>query len=326
MTMGLRSGRCISIIFLVTVLLTVSVALLPISPRRHFHSLDDSYFANLGSLYDRLHHDSRPVDVAILGASHIVLGVDTPTLIAHVNTSYQRSEIVNLAIPEPGRNLDWAIARQLFEQKKPKLLIIGVSEHPIRFGHRAFKYVASQDELVDPLFIANASFVPDLMYLPYRQMHTGLEALTEPIPSYSALPQEVAADTLARHERSQHPQWTREKIRYYARWKYRVHPPFLPRQFADIEYGMERASIRRIVALAQAHHCKVMFLFIPVYGSSKIIQEREFYTQYGPIIEFSDLADDIRLYWDSRHLAPEGARIVADRLAPVIAAALKSPS
>ena len=59
---------------------------------------------------------------------------------------------------------------QTFAAKTPKLVILGVTEKPSRFGHEAFKYVADPGAVANPGYLGDLNYFSDLIYLPFRQL------------------------------------------------------------------------------------------------------------------------------------------------------------
>ncbi len=94
-------------------------------------------------LYQRLHYDPTPVDVALIGTSRMGAAVDVPRLARELAGAGRPATVLDLSLPESGRDLHWVLAQQLFATKRPKLLILGVIEQPARTGHPGFKYLAA---------------------------------------------------------------------------------------------------------------------------------------------------------------------------------------
>src|SRR5262249_40092832 len=95
-----RSSRVVlttvAVIVATTVLLVGGVLLLPHDRYLRFKSSTDSEYAKFGWIYERIHFDRRPIDIAFFGDSHIMLGVDS-TLVeqSFTNASGQAVNVVN---------------------------------------------------------------------------------------------------------------------------------------------------------------------------------------------------------------------------------------
>jgi hypothetical protein len=83
--------------------------------------------------------------------------------------------------------------------------------------------------------------------------------------------------------------------------------------------GDDRVYLRAIAELAKAHGARLIFVFIPSYKDPEPLGDRAFLSQYGAVIDNSDLAQNSTLYYNRQHLNHAGALIVSDRIASVIA-------
>ncbi len=83
--------------------------------------------------------------------------------------------------------------------------------------------------------------------------------------------------------------------------------------------GDDRVYLRAIAELAKAHGARLIFVFMPSYKDTEPSSDRAFLSQYGAVIDNSDLAQNSGLYYNRQHLNHAGAVIVSDRIASVIA-------
>jgi hypothetical protein len=100
------------------------------------------------------------------------------------------------------------------------------------------------------------------------------------------------------------------------------HPPFLPRRYADIEFGDERYYIRRIADLARSKGVKVAFLFVPYYTGPSDMQEFNYYRRFGPVWNAGYISRHAEWYADYGHLTRTGAKHLTDWLITRVATAL----
>jgi len=80
-------------------------------------------------VYERIHYDKTPIDVAIIGSSRLETSVSAPVLEKELSEKFGRPiHVANLAIPEEGRNLHYIVARELLENhplsREPILVIL----------------------------------------------------------------------------------------------------------------------------------------------------------------------------------------------------------
>ena len=155
----------------------VVAALLPDDPYQRWQLLDGTIQKNVRWIYERTNFDPTPIDVVILGPSRSAADMDSLELEADLARMGIPAHVVNFSLPEAGRDVNYAIARELFKTKNPKVLVLGVIEKPSRFGHPAFKYIAPSWLVADPGYFINLNYLSNLIYLPYRQMELFLADL-----------------------------------------------------------------------------------------------------------------------------------------------------
>ncbi len=315
-----------------------AAAALPDNPYQRFGTLANTIQARIQWIYERIHYDPAPIDVAVLGSSRWGAGVDSARLQADLRAGGAPVTTVNFALPENGRDLHWVILQELLAAKHPRLVIIGVIEKPSRYGHPAYKYVAPASDVVDPGYVGNLTYAANLAYLPYRQLrlfaarfapdYFGLRPRPDPA-HYAGSNNDNAfafhTDDGKTIDRD-HPIDPAILAAQVRRYEAGVHPPALGRALADVEFGDERIYVARMARAAKASGAKVIFLFLPYYTGPHAIQERAFYEQFGPILDASFLSSRSELYGDVAHLNRHGAAVLTDWLAPRVAATIASPN
>lgn len=326
----LRARRKTFYILAVAFLAAAAAAILPDNAYQRWQALDGTIHKNARWIYERTNFDPTPIDVAFLGPSRLQAGVSAPELEAALEAKGMSAHVVNFALPENGRDLNYAIARELFRTKTPKVLVLGVIEKPSRIGHPAFKYVAPTWLVADPGYFINLNYLSNLVYLPYRQMElfaadlwpslTGRTKTFDP-----AIYRGSNVETTKEQHRLDgspvnriNPAPRDELISQVSQLEKGMHPPFLPVSLRDVEFGDERHFIREIADLARAKGTRIVFLSIPYYTGSDAIQEEPFYRQFGDVINASFLASHAELYVDYAHLTAHGAKVLTDWLVPYI--------
>jgi len=316
--------------------LAAGAGALPDNPYQRWKLLDGTIHANARWIYERIHFDPTPIDVAIVGPSRTGHGVNAPRLAAALAARGLPSHVVNFSLPEAGRNINDVIIEEMFTAKTPKLIILGVTEQPSRFGHEAFKYIAPTAMIVAPGYPLDLNYFSDLVYLPYRQMELFLADLAPgvlgapktfdraayPGPSIDTTGDIVLPGGVIKE--GVRPASAQELARGVHKLEKGSHAPILGPALADLEFGDERHYIRRIAEAARRRGVKVVFLFLPYYTGKDVIQERRFYEQYGPVLNAGFLAGHADWYADYAHLTQNGAARLTDWLVPAVAAALQS--
>ncbi len=322
----------------VATLVAVAVSALPDVPYMRFATLDRTIQNRIRWIYERVHFDPAPIDVAVIGPSRSGAAVNAPRLALDLAALGKPLRTVNFSLPENGRDLNWVVLQELLATKHPRLIVIGVIEKPSRYGHPAYKYVAPTADLVDPAYVGNLNYFTNLIYLPYRQLRLFAARL---VPRQFDLPLRFDParyagsddDTTTTFragdgtvvERDRRVPRT-ELLAGVVRYERGVHPSKLGRRWADVEFGDERTYVARMAALAHARGVAVAFLFLPYYTGPHAIQERRFYERFGPVIDASFLSGHDEWYSDVAHLNHDGAAVLTDWLAPQVARLIVPPA
>ncbi|UAJ11548.1 hypothetical protein [Polymorphobacter megasporae] len=318
-------------------LTAVAAAALPDNPYQRWQQVENTLYANAAWSYERIHFDPRPVDVAIIGSSRSQIGLSAPQIAAKLASLGQPATVANMSVIEDGRNLEWAVADELFKVKHPKLLIILVNETPHRWGHPGFKYIAPAAAVAWPPqpFLHNSLY--DITYLPFRQLRLfaaslfpetfGLRTRFDPA-RYASLPtdfttsQVMADGKLIDMDVVHSADDLRAEARAFAATQ---KPSRIPPLLTPITDADDPVYLGAIARLAAAHGTRVMFVFLPEFGGSTVIEGRGFYTHFGPVEDYGDLSRDPSLFQSFSHLNRKGALIASDRIAaaaaPLLAAA-----
>ncbi len=318
----------------------VGAGFLPVNSYERWQLLDGTIHSNARWAYERIHYDPAPIDVVFLGPSRMERGVNAPRLASALKERGLPSNVVNFSLPEAGRNTNWAIARELFAAKAPKLIILGVTEKPSRFGHAAFKYLADPGAIADPGYLGDLNYFSDLIYLPFRQVRLfaadimpgglGMAKTFEP-SRYKGSSVDTTGNVYLPDgsiKDGEHPASQAELMRGVRKLEAGNHSAFLPKSFADLEFGDERHYVTAIAELARKNGAQVAFLYLPYYtGPSELddVQELNFYRRFGPVLNGGFLAPHAELYADYGHLTREGANELTDWLIGPVAQLLADP-
>src|SRR3984957_10811534 len=165
---GFKAFRTILASVGVAVALSAAVCLLPENDYQRWQLQDPD--GRLRWIYERIHFDPTPVDVAIVGPCREHLGFSAATIEQDLARQGKHANVANFALPGAGRDIQWAILDELFKAKSPKLVVLGVEEEPYPFGHFFFKYVAPAEAIVFPPSPFLHNYLYNLAYLPIRKL------------------------------------------------------------------------------------------------------------------------------------------------------------
>ncbi len=138
MALSLRPLRSAAAILLGALTISAVACALPDNAYQRWQLLDGTIHANLRWIYERIHFDPTPIDVAVVGPSRTQADVEAPRLSAELKAKGLPDNVVNFSLAEAGRNINALIVEELLKARRPRLIIVGVTEKPSRFGHPGF--------------------------------------------------------------------------------------------------------------------------------------------------------------------------------------------
>lgn len=312
--------------------------LLPNSDYYRWQQGDGTILARARWIYERIHFDPTPIDVAMIGSSRMEASVRAPELSEILSARLGRPiRVVNFGLPQEGRNLHWAVVKQLLENRPEVRLIVLSAGRETVISHPGFRFLGDDASLLESPMIYNDAYAEDLFTLPYRHLAYFIQGLWpsafqlsprfdpaiyrergfDPTQTFildgKVVDREQQLDpNRAMQERAaiNGVQWVDPKLR---------NAPF------DWRYPIERHFTRRIASLAAQKHVQVAFLWVPTaVDPQEALVDPGFYAAIGPVWKASQLGDDPYDYMDSGHLNRQGtAKLLpwlADRLTALLAA------
>lgn len=258
------------------VVLTVGSVFLPHDPYIRWQSFAGTMFERTKYQYERIHFDEQPIDVVFIGSSRTAAGVSPPLLEAELAKRGMPLEVFDLSLPAAGMDIRVAQAREVLTARpEVKLLVFSVVEALPRDGHQAFADLASAREIVSSPVLINRNLPASLVKLPMRQMKLAAASLVPgafgyqagfrpgayPGPDWDAVDGVELAPgydlTSAQHREALAAESAQRKLE--------ITPPLLPEDLAWLEFGVSRASIEEVMALAKRNGTEVVFMFLPFY-------------------------------------------------------------
>jgi hypothetical protein len=325
-----NSRTAVAVILLIAALSAAGAACLPDNPYQRFQLLDALY-QRLAWIYERIHYDPKPIDVAIVGPSITFSGVSGSKVEQRLSLLGKPASVANLSLVYSGRNAQWAVIDELYKAKSPRIIIVQIDAKPSPWGHPWFMYFASSMDLVFPPSIFLHNYLVDLSFLPFRQMELfaaslfpnlfGFRDAFNPV-QYAKTRTDFTrnfydAGNLIEMEREIPAAKLRADLEEY---KKTLHSPRLPRALAPIVEADDRVYLDKIARLASAHGTKLILVYIPGFDSDALDENiRRYYSKYGTVLDYSDLASRNKLFAHWAHLSHAGAMIVSDRIADALA-------
>ena len=285
-------------------------------------------------IYERIHFDPTPIDVAVIGSSRMEASVRASELGAALSAKLGHPvHVVNFGLPQEGRDLHWTIASELLRNRpEVKLLLLSASPEAV-LSHPGFRFLGDDAAIATAPALYNPNWADNLLTLPYRHLAYGLQALW---PSAFGLSR--GFDPAIYRARSFDPTQSFTTGDGVFVDRNRVLDPasappegparedpklrYLP---LDQRYATERHFVRRIAALGREHGAIVAFLRVPTYGGQDRFVDPGFYHGIGPVLEAGQFGADPQDYMDGAHLNRHGTARLEPWLADAVAPILQTP-
>ncbi len=318
----------------------VVIAIMLVLPHDRYirwQALRTEVYARLGWVYERIHFDQTPIDVAFIGTSHTLNGVDAAAVNQElaaegVRTADGRCIVTsNLAIPEYGRNLHWILARELIENRKVDTIVLEVFENETRKAHPVFEHVADERDILTAPMLVNIGYWHDLVRLPYRQLSVWFESL---YPEDFGLkrrfdPRNYDGSTVdnTRKVNVEGVSLTppRFKIAPKADLEWEAHRRaglknlhMLGERFEKYEYVVPDTYVKDILDLARRRGVKVVFLYLPAFGQPPRPVDMRLYAGHE-FLTANDIMSRTDYWYDVQHLNAPGAAALSQRLGQQLA-------
>ena len=272
-------------------------------------------------IYERLHFDAEPIDVALIGTSRTGGGLSGPDIeAAYCRATGRRIRVANLSLPVTGRNMHYVIAKEAMKTKAPALTIIELNEVETRLPHYAFVELADPVDVLAAPALINLNYFSDIARLPGRQALIWFKSMTGraavrgkfdpafylghdldrtrflPLLDGRIISRDVTVDkdTLdaAEHVREKHASTVR-----------------LPRFLRPLEYRFSRIYLRKIERLAAKAGRDVAYVYLPAWRAP--VMPAEIGADLAidrPVIDLGGaIAGDPAKWFDATHVNAAGA-------------------
>jgi len=304
--------------------------ILPHDPYIRFQQVarESVHYLRLKWIYERIHFDERPIDVAFIGTSHTQSGINSERVEARLQAQGKYVHVVNFAIPHLGRDLEYLIARELLENRKIKTLVIETQLQEARAPHPGFQRLASVKDIVDaPVFI-NTRIVENFARLPLRQLELferswlpdlfGMNNGFNP-GNYEGL---HFNDTYRLHGFTE----TRTAIHtreYFKKELNELNVDFANKtrladrlNFSVLQhnplYRYNNVYLEKIVELANHHAVQVVFLYIPFLNAPDKPSHSSWIKKFGDMLVPLEIIKEESLWQNADHLNYYGANKLSD--------------
>jgi hypothetical protein len=322
---GLRLFGVLGAALAVALILSAAACLLPENDYQRWKLADPE--GRVRWMYERIHFDPKPIDIAIVGPSRAQLGLSAAAIEQDLAQRGKQANVVNFALPGAGRDIQWAILDELFKAKSPRVVVLGVEEEPYPFGHFFFKSVAPAEAIVFPPSPFLHNYLYNLAYLPIRKVKLFAANL---FPDLFGLSKEFDPEHYA-HTRTdysssfmaegklvdmEHPV---SRAALLAEPREPVPRTLVARTLTRLNGGEDHLFTQKIAREAKAHGVQLVFVHLPMFDGPQTVSDEDFLKQFGPVLNYGDLAPHDELFENWSHLNHAGAMNASARLADAIA-------
>lgn len=298
-----------------------------------YQALNDPKAPNSYWIYERIHFDPTPIDIAFIGTSRTGLSVHTRRLEEDLATRGIHAKAVNFYGVRNGINMQYVIAKELLSNRKIKLLVLEMTEREERKPHEFFFLYADPVDILNAPLLINMNYLADVARLPGRQLDLSLQTELQKWglrhPDFVPPPYEgpnldhaefvrTLDKNVVYHRVIGHTKAEMEALR--SQWVHGVTGSVLPRALGGLEYRLPRYYENKMLDLARANGAEVLFLYLPQYGGPQNPPPyEELYANRVEMINPWGQIQDYRLWIDETHLNWDGAKRLTDYLGEVLA-------
>lgn len=296
------------------------------------HQLADTRKADW--IYERLHFDDTPVDIALVGTSRMAGGISGPQIErAYCAITGRRVHVANIAMPQFGRNMDYLLVKELLATKFPSVILLQAAEVEGRRPHPAFLTLADGRDILTAPILINLDWPDTISALPGRQLYMALKTLLgrprlradfDPEAYIGPHMDRTAGITLTdgtfQPRDVVHGAETLDRAARQRRWGL-SRTYLLPGPLRFLEYRLSRVYLERIYRMAGAAGAEIGFAYMPGYSFVRDLPPHIAELAGGhPVFDINaGLVEDHTKWLDVNHVNTFGARLSTARLATGIA-------
>lgn len=329
------AARLIGCMLVGALLLVGASLLLPINPYFRFQQSDGTILFRARYIYERIHFDDTPIDVAMIGSSRMEASVRV-TELGHLLSEElgHPIQVVNFGLPEEGRDLHWIVAQELLRNRpEVRLLVLSLGQEG-QISHPGFRFLGDDLSIATAPLIYNSNYVQNLLTIFYQHVAYSVQAIWPWAFGLSSEfdPEIYRARSFDPTDSFQSGGTFVDRNQKFNAAKIDAQRPAIARSLGekglarffplDQHYAIERKFVRDIDTLARDKGVALAFLRVPVYGQEEQFADLPFYLRIRPVFEATQFGADPDDYMDAGHLGRRGtAKLtpwLAERLVPLL--------
>ncbi len=289
--------RLLKLILVLSVSIVLTILAFPVNRRMLFQQLTNDCANRSTWIYDRISENEKPIDIAFLGSSHTMNGIDDILIQEKLKNC-----TVNLGYCRFGEDLIYVFLNEIIKTKKLKTVIIEIRENEDRNSHPIFPYIAETKDVL----LAAPLFNKDLLGNYYRHLYYRLEVIKNFL-FHNLENVEIRRDE---HGFSSFPDTASLELLKKMKNIRSIKKPGMTRFERNFFMKFPRTYLKKIHEICLKKNIRIIFLYLPAYESNiKIPNEYETYIKYGEVlIPPADILAKTSNWYDESHLNQTGAR------------------
>ena len=293
------------ILFLLPFLVaTAGMFFIPVSKNFSYHFIRGECNNKAAWMYHRMFEDKHNADIVFSGASQTGSAIDDKYISEKLSVA-TGTEInaVNFGFCRRGRDIQYVMLKDLFTQKRPKILVVEVAEDEPKKSHPVFPYLAESKDVFGSFVWLNQRWFSSLWKATtVRFEFVKSTFFGEPIfvsqskqPRFGYLSSEQIVSPEMLDENRENWQQRLAKTK--------------PGLFRQTELNYSKHYIEKIVELARKNQCKILFLYLPESGSNlKEPMLTDYYQQFSEVIILPvQMVENYSNWKDATHFNNSGA-------------------
>jgi len=299
---------------------------MPTSAYQRYQSLQYTDYIKGLWIYERLNFDPTPVDIAFLGSSRTMEGIDAAAIEADLHKAGIAAHVVNLAVPSLGLDVPYLLGRMLVETKRPRIVFLETDYLVTRMTNPVFPLVATAEDVLRAPLLVNERLLPNLLSVAARNLTLAWRHLTQGEPEfdpsgYYGPHWEDVYRVIGHNGTKGRPRLAHMDQAQFeaeaARWRGNVlRKSQQYDSWAWLELHYAEAYQMRLVALLRESGAKIVFLSMPAVGTPEPPFHDAELRQYGSFWPLPDVVSRDYTLWDNpTHMNYRGAELYSAWLA-----------
>lgn len=291
----------------------VVLFVLPFNKEFTYHFVKGECNNKASWIYHRIFENPKNIDIAFSGASQTSCAI----MDSYIEESLQNNtgvnyHVTNLGYCRRGRDLQYVFLKDLFEHKRPKILVVEVAEDEPKKSHPVFPYLANSKDLFASAVLFNQRYFSALikgLVIRFEQVKAQIFSSTasnENHSDYSYISTKHVVNTETIDE---------NKLAWKDR-ELKTKPEFQRK----IELNYSKHYLQKIAKLAKDNNCQILFLYLPESGSGLTTPLLiDYYTELGPVIlPKSTTTNNPKNWMDAMHFNDYGAIEISDYISTIL--------